>query len=177
MSRTMLCIARTRIQAEAIVAGLQAAAVPTRDISLLWPEAGNPASERDQVIAEAGTRASVIGGVLGLLAGIGVLPIPGAGPIIAAGPIISALSGAAMGAAVGGIAGALVWIGFPESAARQYEARIRWGGILVSVQCDSCRALERCRKAMAAAHAHDIVQVEEPPLPDFFRLGPALRSD
>jgi hypothetical protein len=39
----------------------------------------------------------------GLLAGIGVLAIPGLGPLIAAGPIIAALSGGAIGAGVGGL--------------------------------------------------------------------------
>ena len=35
----------------------------------------------------------VVGGTLGLLAGIGVLAIPGVGPLIAAGPIIASLAG------------------------------------------------------------------------------------
>ena len=37
----------------------------------------------------------VLGGTVGLLAGIGALAIPGLGPFIAAGPILAALSGAA----------------------------------------------------------------------------------
>ena len=43
------------------------------------------------------------GGVLGLLAGIGALAIPGLGSFIAAGPIMAALSGAAVGATIGGV--------------------------------------------------------------------------
>jgi hypothetical protein len=39
------------------------------------------------------TTGGVIGGTLGLLAGIGVLAIPGVGPFIAAGPIMAALAG------------------------------------------------------------------------------------
>jgi hypothetical protein len=50
----------------------------------------------------------IIGGTLGLLAGIGALAIPGVGPLIAAGPIMGALAGLGAGGAVGGIVGALV---------------------------------------------------------------------
>ena len=176
MTCTLLCIARSQAQAEAIVTRLCAAAVATRDISVLLPGTTDTAGDRPPAIAEASTTAGAIGGVLGLLAGIGVLPIPGVGPIIAAGPIISALSGAAMGAAVGGIAGALVWIGTPESSARRYEARVRQGGILVSVQCDRESDVERCWQAMSAERAHDIVQVKEPPLPDFSALRAAMQG-
>ncbi len=37
----------------------------------------------------------MIGGTLGLLAGIGAIAIPGIGPFIAAGPIMAGLSGIA----------------------------------------------------------------------------------
>ena len=50
--------------------------------------------------AGAGTGA-VVGGTLGLLAGIGALAIPGLGPFIAAGPIMGALAGAGTGGVVG----------------------------------------------------------------------------
>jgi len=46
----------------------------------------------------AGT-GGVLGGALGLLAGIGMLAIPGIGPFIAAGPIMAALGGIAVAAA------------------------------------------------------------------------------
>ena len=43
----------------------------------------------------------VVGGTLGLLAGIGALAIPGVGPLIAAGPIMASLAGLGVGGAVG----------------------------------------------------------------------------
>src|SRR5947209_5429711 len=43
----------------------------------------------------------VVGGTIGLLAGIGVLAIPGLGPLIAAGPVIAALTGVGSGTVVG----------------------------------------------------------------------------
>lgn len=41
--------------------------------------------------------------MLGLLAGIGALAIPGIGPFIAAGPIVTTLAGIGSGGVVGGI--------------------------------------------------------------------------
>src|SRR5438132_14223223 len=74
-----------------------------------------------------------IGAVLGWLAGIGSLAIPGVGPFIAAGPIMAALGGAALGGATGGLIGALVGMGIPEREAKVYNDTVRGGGALVSV--------------------------------------------
>jgi hypothetical protein len=46
------------------------------------------------------TTGGVIGGTLGLLAGVGLLAIPGLGPFIAAGPIMAGLAGLGVGGAV-----------------------------------------------------------------------------
>ena len=79
----------------------------------------------------------MIGGTLGLLAGIGALAIPGVGPFIAAGPIMGALAGLGVGGAVGGLVGALVGMGIPEYEAKRYEGRVKEGGVLLSVHCDT----------------------------------------
>ena len=60
------------------------------------------------------TAGGAIGGTLGVLAGIGVLVIPGLGPFIAAGPIMAGLAGLGVGGAVGGLIGELVGMGIPE---------------------------------------------------------------
>ena len=46
--------------------------------------------------------------------GLGVIAIPGVGPIIAAGPLATTLAGAGIGAAAGGIIGALTDAGSPR---------------------------------------------------------------
>lgn len=74
------------------------------------------------------------GGVIGLLAGVGALAIPGIGPIIADGALASTLAGAGIGAAAGGLLGALVGMGIPEEDARYFERGFREGGVLVTVQ-------------------------------------------
>ena len=78
-----------------------------------------------------------MGGTLGLLAGIGTLAIPGVGPFIAAGPIMASLAGLGVGGAVGGLIGALLGMGIPEYEAKRYQGRVKDGGVLLSVHCDS----------------------------------------
>ena len=63
----------------------------------------------EEVGASTGSGA-VLGGTLGLLAGIGALAVPGVGSLIAAGPLVAALGVVGIGVVVGGVAGALVGI-------------------------------------------------------------------
>src|SRR5271154_2992295 len=107
------------------------------------------------------TTGGVIGGTLGLLAGIGALAIPGVGPLIAAGPIMGALAGLGVGGAVGGIVGALVGMGIPEYEAKRYEGRIKEGGILISVHCDSSEEVSKAKDLLKATGAEDISSAGE----------------
>jgi tetrahydromethanopterin S-methyltransferase subunit C len=102
-----------------------------------------------------------VGAVLGLLAGIGSLAIPGVGPLIAAGPIMGALSGAAVGAATGSLTGALVGLGIPEYEAKQYEGKIIGGSALISVHTESSEARSKVKEIFEQAHAEDISSTGE----------------
>src|ERR1700729_2820834 len=110
--------------------------------------------------AGAGTGA-VLGGALGLLAGIGALAIPGVGPLIAAGPIMAALAGMGVGGTVGGFTGALIGMGIPEYEAKRYEGRIAKGGILLSVHCDTSDEIKRAKEIMKSTHAEDVSSTGE----------------
>ena len=81
-----------------------------------------------------------MGGTAGLLAGIGLLAIPGLGPVVAAGWLASTALGAVAGGATGGIVGALVAAGVPEEHAHVYSEAVRRGGTLLSVRTDDIRA-------------------------------------
>jgi hypothetical protein len=103
----------------------------------------------------------VIGGTLGLLAGIGALAIPGVGPFIAAGPIMGALAGLGVGGAVGGLIGALVGMGIPEHEAKRYEGHIKGGGVLLSVHCDTSDQITRAKDLLKHTGAQDISSAGE----------------
>ena len=79
---------------------------------------------------------SAIGGTAGaLLAALvaaGSLAIPGVG-VIVAGPLAAALAGAGAGGLTGGIIGALVGSGIPEDRAKEYDADIKNGRIVMGV--------------------------------------------
>jgi hypothetical protein len=138
------------------------------DISVLLPEnlGGKPiATHKDTKAPEGATAGgaggAVVGGTLGLLAGIGALAIPGLGPFIAAGPIMAALAGMGVGGAVGGFAGALIGMGIPEYEAKRYEGRIQKGGILLSVHCDTSDQIKRGKEIMKNTGAEDIASTGE----------------
>ncbi len=100
------------------------------DIDAVTDETGTKASESAEYGDATG---SVLGGVTELLAGSGLLGIPGIGPILAAGPIAATLTGAAGYAGAGGLAGALSGMGIPENEAKRYEGYINDGRILVLI--------------------------------------------
>lgn len=107
------------------------------------------------------TAGGVVGGTIGLLAGIGALAIPGVGPLIAAGPIMAALAGLGVGGAVGGFVGALVGMGIPEFEAKRYEGAIKGGGILLSVHCDTSAQVSEAKAALRDSGAKDIASSGE----------------
>jgi len=110
--------------------------------------------------AGAGTGA-VVGGTLGLLAGIGALAIPGLGPFIAVGPIMGALAGAGTGGAVGGLIGALVGLGIPEYEAKRYEGLVKQGRILLSAHCDNSDWVKKAKNILEQSGAEDIASAGE----------------
>lgn len=85
---------------------------------------------------------AAIGGMAGFIAGIVALAIPGIGPIIAAGPLALALTGAAAGAATGGLIGVMTDDGVPEADAKRYSRAIGSGHVMVTVRADTDRVDE-----------------------------------
>ncbi len=82
------------------------------------------------------TLGTVLGGGAGLLAGLGMLAIPGVGPVVAAGWLVATAVGAGVGAASGGLLGSLVGAGVSEDDAHVYAEGVRRGGTLVTVRAD-----------------------------------------
>jgi hypothetical protein len=158
----------SRAAAEIAVDQLVSAGFSQADISVLMSDnegSRDFAAEKNTKAPEgAATGVGVggtVGGTLGLLAGIGALAIPGVGPLIAAGPIMGALAGLGVGGAVGGIVGALVGMGIPEYEAKRYEGRVKDGGILLSVHCDSSEEVSRAKDVLKSTGADDVASSGE----------------
>jgi hypothetical protein len=156
-------IYKTSAQAERAVDRIFAAGFLHNDISVLLPDKQSSrefAHEKNTKAPEGTTTGvtagGVVGGTLGLLAGIGALAIPGLGPFIAAGPIVASLAGLGVGGAVGGLIGALVGMGIPEYEAKRYEGRVKDGGVLLSVHCDTSDDISRAKDLLKQTGAEDI---------------------
>lgn len=157
-----------RAAVEETVEHLRAAGFRSTDISVLFPDNQGTkdfAHEKNTKAPEGATTGvvagGITGGVLGWLTGIGALAIPGLGPFVAAGPIVAALAGAGAVGTLGGIVGALVGMGIPEYEAKRYEGRIREGGVLISVHCDSADWVKRCKEVMVQTGGQDIASSGE----------------
>lgn len=159
----------TRPAVENATDSLVHAGFPVTDISVLLPEGlggkrdiGTEKATKAPEGAAAGvTTGGIIGGTLGLLAGIGLLAIPGLGPFIAAGPIMAGLAGLGVGGAVGGFTGALIGMGIPEFEAKRYEGRLQKGGILLSVHCDTSEEITRAKEVLKTTGAEDVSSTGE----------------
>jgi hypothetical protein len=139
--KTVSRVYDTYAQARNAVTAVEAAGVPSSEVSLVANKyVSEEYADVDDVsksAAGAGTGAGIggaVGGGAGLLAGLGLLAIPGLGPVVAAGWLAATAVGAAAGAATGGLVGALVGAGVSDSDAHVYSESVRRGGTLVSAR-------------------------------------------
>ncbi len=154
--------------AEIAVDHLVTAGFSNSDVSVLVADsestrdfAHRKATKAPEGMTTGATTGGVLGGGLGLLAGIGALAIPGLGPFIAAGPIMATLAGIGAGGALGGLVGVLVGAGIPEYEAKRYEGRVKDGGVLLSVHCDTSDEIKRAKEFLKASGAEDIASSSE----------------
>jgi tetrahydromethanopterin S-methyltransferase subunit C len=155
-------------QAEVAVDTLISAGFRSAAISVLLPDSASTrdfAHEKNTKAPEGTTTGvtagGIVGGSLGILAGIGALAIPGVGPLIAAGPIMAGLAGLGVGGAVGGLVGGLVGLGIPEYEAKRYEGHVKGGGTLLSVHCDTSEEISRAKDLLKGTGATDIASTGE----------------
>ena len=177
MTRTITRTFDNYSDAEAAVSELERMGVPHSDISIIANNRDRAHGDRDYVneseaAEDAGKGASagaLLGGAGGLLAGLGVLAVPGLGPVVAAGWLASTLAGAGVGALVGGAAGGLVGAlkneGVDEDEAHVYAESVRRGGTLVSAKVDDGMAVRaeevlQSNRAVRAADRRAVYQEE-----------------
>jgi hypothetical protein len=153
MTQTITRLFSSRDSALQAVRALKDAGISDSEISIItssgraqYASGDSPATED----AEAGAGVvGALGAAAGLLAGLGVIAIPGIGPVVAAGWLASTvaggLAGAVAGGAAGGIVGALTGSGLPEEEANVYAESLRRGDTLVTVRVSDDREIEATR--------------------------------
>ena len=145
MSKTITRLFDNYSDATGAVRELEALGIPHSDISIVannvhgehgGAEHGGVNDHGD--VSRGTSTGAVMGGAGGLLAGLGLLAIPGLGPIVAAGWLAAAAAGAGIGAAggaaTGSIVGALKNAGHTDEEADVYSEGVRRGGTLVSAK-------------------------------------------
>ena len=149
---------------------LQKAGYRATDISVLSADnqgSKDFAHEKHNRSAQGAAAGAAVGAVCGAAAAwfisIQTVTISGLGPLVAAGPVVAALAGAGAGGTLGWIAGWLSGLSRTEYVARRYTGRIRRGGILLSVHCDSPEWNDRARKALKDTGAREISSATEAP--------------
>lgn len=151
--RTVVAIFARGAQAHAAIQDLRDAGFALEQIGIAMQERygqPQPASAATEDTTEQATVGAITGGVLGSLVGlIGSLLIPGIGPILVGG-VMASLVGAGVGAATGGIVGTLAGVGVPEHDARYFDAGLRAGGTLVTVNAGA-----RLEAALAILQRHE----------------------
>jgi len=167
-NKAVFGIYSTADQAERAVNELIRDGFASEDVSVLMPDQRSTrefAHHKDTKAPEGATAGAAaggaLGGTLGVLVGLGALAIPGVGPLLAAGPIVAGLAGLGAGGAVGGLIGALAGMGIPEYEARRYEGRVKDGGILLSVHCETPGEVLRAREILTGTGATDIASSSE----------------
>ncbi len=136
---TTVGVFRTREAADQAVADLRAAGYREDQIGLVAKDGRGKTVRTDaagETYADEGAVAGVTAGAAaGAVVGAGILAgvIPVIGPVLAVGTLGTILLNAAGGAAIAGLAGALIGWGIPEEDARYYEGEVNAGRYLVTV--------------------------------------------
>lgn len=93
-------------------------------------------SEQAKGGAAAGaTTGAATGGLLGLIGGLSVIALPGVGAVAELGVVLAnTLLGSGIGAAGGGLVGALIGWGVPEDRAKYYDEMLSQGRYVVLME-------------------------------------------
>lgn len=171
---------KTRDRLKELLAQLRAAGFSETAISVAAADhqpgsdpADEPPRNGSDKLRDLSIGAASGGVLLGTLAGLASLAIPGLGVFMVAGPLAVALGDAIAGGAVGAVAGALIGMRIPDHQAKQYEEELRHGAAIVSVHAQSEEELESAMHVLADAGAEDLHRV----LPEAFATSGGLADE
>jgi hypothetical protein len=172
--KTVIALYDHFADAKKAVAGIIAAGVPADRIALLANDSIgdhpalsiNPAFAREEFDADSAAQSPVflgaevgvgLGGVLGFLAGVSTIAIPGLGFLLAAGTWATVVAGAAAGGVIGAVAGSLVRHGVSTADANLYAEGLKRGGTLLTCTVDEGKVAE----ASGIFKTHGAVDIEQ----------------
>lgn len=170
-STVVIGTVKLRERVERIIHQLRQNGIADSYISIILPDdrqGRDPADEKPRANSEkahdvtvGALTGGVAMGVLGCLVGLASLAIPGLGIFVVAGPLAAALGDAAVGGAIGAIAGSLIGLRVPEHRAKAYEESLRSGSTIVSIHAETLRDRRKAREILEAEEAEDICEVTE----------------
>ncbi len=160
---TIFAIYETREAVESAADALVKAGVPSSEISVLLPE-NLPAANVETKLepkqnsepAVGASSRGVLSGTLGVIAGLGMLAIPGLGPLVGEGTLKAGLAGLGVEGAVGNFAKYLINLGVPELEAKRYEDRLKQQAILLTVHCEPPLEEPRLREIVKSTGGQDV---------------------
>jgi len=167
MAKAIAGFFRTRSEGEAAKTALLDAGFTNDEVSVLagdtrghqTPKVG-PALEETGSGSEAGSDA-VVGGMIGLAAGVIAVAFPPLGMLMAIGPIAGAIGGMTAGATVGGLIGILKDHGISEDQAEFYAEGVKRGGSLVTVHGVDGERAKTARKVLDKTGAIEVEKLED----------------
>jgi len=135
---TVVGLFDSRQNAQQAVRDLRQAGFTENQIGVVAREDATTETSKGTHAAEGAAIGVATGAGVGALWALGIAAnvLPGIGPAVSGGIIASLLASAAGGAAVAGVAGALIGLGVPEEEARYYEGEVKAGRTLVTVKAD-----------------------------------------
>jgi hypothetical protein len=164
-------------QARLAVHILNRSDIPTEQISLVaahledLPEIEGELNHGDDSLRDAFIGAG-LGGVLGMLAGTGVIALAGGGVALFAGPLAGLATGAIVGSLLGGMEG---W-GVHKSHRHHYEKLVNQGHPLVVAHGDALQLAEAYRllkqTAFKELHFHSKTDDESPEILESTKSNP-----
>lgn len=181
MPDVISAVFQNRQDAENAVRALLDGGISREAIWLVAQDEGAPAhtETRSDGAGKGALAGLTVGAGVGAAIGLASLAIPGVGPLLAAGALVQALglwggaaaTGAIVGGASGGLAGALSRAGLSEHEARHYASEVERGGVYVGVDLQRAHAH---RDAVAQLLQRHNGRLETPPVEA--RVSPSMAA-
>jgi hypothetical protein len=147
-----------RIAAEKAIEQLKHDGFKADEVSVLAPhqKVVRLIQPAENVAFEDTAMGAMIGGVLGWVAGITLIAIPGFGAAFIGGPIVWAFLSLGTLSGAGGIIGGLFGLGLSDAQSKHYESRLHKGDILLSIHCDDAERTMKAKDVLIHTGAEDV---------------------